>query len=750
MSPPSGSWSTQQLAEFLAVVSTAADEDATLRSGVDLVAEALNADAVALVHANELLHSVGWPAGAAPVQTILAAAASAPGAGPLLPVPGVGELPVTAVDTAEHGSARLLIARSGDPLDAEEKGLLRAMARTLGLAVSNQEAMRVLRERQRLLEGLAEIQRSIARRSPLHLVFDAIVSLAAEIIRDDQTTLILRDQDDPESLVVVASTGVPEALFEQVRRTSLHDGVGGQAIREGRLVAVDLHGQDSAAIAALGKAGLTACMAAPVYEGGEVLGSISTASYRPGRSYSAADQALLNTMAQQVSLALTDARIVSTMLHQALHDPLTGMPNRTLFGDRLAHAVQRAERTGSEVAVLFLDLDRFKPVNDSLGHAAGDQVLRVVGERISDCIRDSDTAARLGGDEFGVLLEDGPSAAAAIEVARRIIAALGHAVVLDGREVFIGASIGVAIGRRGAEDLLRQADVAMYRAKAGGKGRTVLYEASMQAQVLERMELEADLRRALPRGELELFYQPIVELASGALHGVEALLRWRHPERGLVMPAGFIPVAEETGMIVEIGRWVLSTACRQLAAWQAAGAPAGLTMNVNLSGRQLEDPELPLAVAAGIEDLSAGGGRLVLEITETVLMQDSETTIEHLRGLRSLGALLAVDDFGTGYSSLRYLSSFPVDKLKMAQPFVEQIDDGPGLSALAQTIVDLGTNLGLRVIAEGIETAGQLSVLRGLGCELGQGFHLGPPVPAAQMESAIVPRGQWLAARGMR
>jgi diguanylate cyclase (GGDEF)-like protein len=738
MSAPTGSWSTQQLAEFLAVVATAADEDVAMRSAVELIAEALDADAVALVHANELVHSVGWPAGAAPVDAIRAAAVSTSGTRLLVPVPGMGELSVTAVDAGEHNHARLVVARSGNSLDAEEKGLLRAMARTLGLAVSNHEALRVLRERQRLLEGLSDIQRSIARRAPLHLVFDAIVTLAAEIVDDDQTTLILRDQDDPDSLLVVASTGIPEELFEQVRRTSVKEGVGGQAIREARLVVVNDYGRDSAAIGVLAQAGMSACMAAPVYDDDEVLGSISTASYRPGRTYSAVDQALLTTMAQQVSLALTDARIVSTMLHQALHDPLTSMPNRALFGDRLSHALQRAERSDAEVAVLFVDLDRFKPVNDSLGHAAGDQLLQVVGQRIGECLRGSDTAARLGGDEFAVLLEDRPSAGDAIDAAQRIIEALQDPVVLEGREVFIGASIGVATGRRGAEDLLRRADVAMYRAKADGKGRIVLYEASMQAQVLERLELEADLRHALARDELELVYQPIIELMSGATHGVEALVRWRHPKRGLVLPAAFIPVAEETGMIVEIGRWVLATACGQLAAWHAAGAPAGLTMNVNLSGRQLEDPELPAAVASAVEDLRAGSGRLVLEITETILMHDTDTTIARLRDLRSLGALLAVDDFGTGYSSLRYLSSFPVDLLKMARPFVDQIDHGAELGALAQTIVDLGANLGLRVIAEGIETAEQLEVLRTLGCELGQGFHLGVPVSAIEIGPSIL------------
>ena len=301
----------------------------------------------------------------------------------------------------------------------------------------------------------------------------------------------------------------------------------------------------------------------------------------------------------------------------------------------------------------------------------------------------------------------------------------------------MGASVGIAIGRRGADDLLRKADVAMYRAKAGGKGRLVLYDPRMQGEALRRLELEADLRHALDRCEFELFYQPIVRLSSGALEGMEALLRWRHPERGLIGPADFITVTEETGLIVPIGRWVLETACRQLAAWRAAGAPADLTMNVNLSGRQLEDPALRDAVAAAVAQPGIGPGALVLDITETVLMHDTEATIERLRELRELGVLLAVDDFGTGYSSLRFLNHFPVDLLKMARPFVERLDTGSELRALAQTIVNLGANLGLPVIAEGIERPEQAAELCALGCELGQGFHFGVPAPAAEVESLI-------------
>jgi diguanylate cyclase (GGDEF)-like protein len=738
MSARGGGWATQQLAEFVAVVTTAADEHTAIRSGVERVAEALDADAAALMSGADLAHSVGWPLGAAPLEVLRASAVGTRSLACTVPVPGLGDVGIATIDVSTDGGSRLIVARASEPLDPEEKGLLRAMARTLDLAVRNHEVVGALRERQRLLEGLSEIQRSIARRTPLHQVLHAIVALAREIFDENQSMLMLRDPDDPDSLVMAASTGLSDELLDKVHRRKVGEGVSGRAVLHDRLVASDRYDEDGDAMSVFVEAGLSSAMAAPVHEDGAVVGSLSVAGYRRGRRYTAADQALLSTLAQQASLALTDARIVSDMIHQALHDPLTGMPNRTLFGDRLAHALQRTERTISEVAVLFVDLDRFKPVNDSLGHAAGDKLLRIVGQRICECLRDSDTAARLGGDEFAVLLEDLEFSDDAIGMAKRIIEAVGAPVALDGREVFVGASVGIAMGRRGADDLLRKADVAMYRAKAGGKGRLVLYDPRMQGEALRRLELEADLRRALDRGEFELFYQPIVRLASGALEGMEALLRWRHPERGLISPADFIAVTEETGLIVPIGRWVLETACRQLGAWRAAGAPPDMTMNVNLSGRQLEDPGLRDAVAEVVAQPGIGPGALVLDITETALMHDMEATIERLRELRELGVLLAVDDFGTGYSSLRYLNHFPVDLLKMARPFVERLDTGSELRALAQTIVDLGANLGLPVIAEGIERPEQLAELRLLGCELGQGFHFGVPAPAAEVESLIL------------
>ena len=732
-----GSWSTQQLAEFVVAVSSVPDEQTAVRAGVERVADALDADAVALMYGELLGYSVGWPLDRTPMQAMREVLTQDPDDWPTLPIPGLGDVPVTSVEVGEQGDAYLIVARHGEPLDAEEKGLLRAMARTLGLAMRNHQVVAALRERQRLLEGLSEIQRAIAVREPLHQVLQTITELAQEILGDDQSALLLRDPADPEVLVAAASCGVPEEIYDRSLRRRVGDGVGGRAVVEDRLVVVERYGQSSEAMPLFADAGLTSAMAAPVHVEGEVVGSLMVSSYRHGWQYSVADQTMMITLAQQASLALTDARIVGKMVHQALHDPLTGMPNRTLFGDRLGHALQRAERGTSSVTVLFVDLDRFKPVNDSLGHAAGDEVLKIVGDRISSCLRESDTAARLGGDEFAVLLEEVSSPLEANNLAQRIIDSIGEPIAIGGREVFVGASIGIAAGKRG-DDLLHKSDLAMYQAKADGKGRFAVYDPVMQGEAIERLEIEAELRGAIDRGELELYYQPIVELASGALRGVEALVRWNHPERGLVTPAAFIPVAEETGLIIDLGRWVLEAACRQLGSWYESGASHELSLNVNLSGRQLEDPGLHQAVADAVAMSGIERGTLVLEITETVLMHDTKATIARLKALRSLGVRLAVDDFGIGYSSLRYLNRFPVDVLKMASPFVERLGTDSERRSLAQTIVSLGSDLGLPVIAEGIERPEQAAALVALNCEMGQGYHFGRPVPVAQIEALIL------------
>jgi diguanylate cyclase (GGDEF)-like protein len=467
---------------------------------------------------------------------------------------------------------------------------------------------------------------------------------------------------------------------------------------------------------------------APVHIDGEPAGAL-IADQAAG-PLSATDRALLATFAEQASMALTDARLME-VINQARHDAVTGLPNRVLFLERLTRAL---EDPAANLAVLFIDLDRFKSVNDTLGHAAGDELLRAVAERISRAVRSADTAARFGGDEFAVLIEDAETPRVA-GIAERIIATLRRAFRIGGSTVFIGATVGVAYGGTGdeAEALLRQADLAMYRGKNAGGGRVESYEPSMHADLVDRVTLECDLQSALPNDELELEYQPVVDLATGAPIGLEALLRWRHPRRGTVSPGDFIPVAEETGSIVPIGRWVLREACTRLAEWRKDHPD--LRISVNVSASQLRDSDFPADLEAALTASGLPAAALTLELTESVLI--AERGGERLARLKALGLRLAVDDFGTGYSSLRYLQRLPVDVLKIDRSFVAALPGTPHDHALARMIVELGTTMQLTTVAEGIETDDQLRTVAAMGCTLGQGFHLSRPVASDRVSAVL-------------
>lgn len=421
------------------------------------------------------------------------------------------------------------------------------------------------------------------------------------------------------------------------------------------------------------------------------------------------------------------------LAHDAFHDALTGLPNRVLFADRLERALLRARASNYKaVAVLFLDLDNFKIINDSLGHAAGDRLLITVAERLQTCIRPGDTVARLGGDEFTILLEDVRDVDEVALVADRITQVLGLPVRIYEREVFTAASVGVAISENwdvAPEVLLRDADTAMYQAKAAGKGHYVVFERSMNDRILERLELEADLRRAVENREFRLYYQPIVDLDTGAMRGVEALVRWNHPKRGWIPPGKFIYIAEETGLIVPLGRWVLEEACRQANIWHTRYPDdKPLVISVNLSARQLQEGSLVDEVARVLAVSALSADHLELEITESVMMIDAEATIARLRALKALGVRLAVDDFGTGYSSMAYLSKFPLDTLKIDRSFVETLGPQDEKRAIVRAILTLAKTLNLSVTSEGIETPEQLEQLREMGSNRGQGFYFAHPL----------------------
>ncbi|MBI4319893.1 MAG: EAL domain-containing protein [Chloroflexi bacterium] len=452
----------------------------------------------------------------------------------------------------------------------------------------------------------------------------------------------------------------------------------------------------------------------------------------------------INHLAQQLEIQLAQ------LAHQAFHDPLSNLPNRALFLNRVEHALARANRHNKLVALLFLDLDNFKVVNDSLGHQMGDRMLVAVAERLKLCVRNEDTVARFGGDEFTVLLEGVAGLRDVIRVVERIEEQTQKPFVLDGHEVFATASIGIALSSREHDEpnvLLRDADLAMYRAKTSGKAHYEVFDPSLDAIAMERLQLETDLRRALERGELTVYYQPVVLLESGRIEEMEALVRWQHPRRGLLPPMEFIPLAEDTGLILPIGRWVLEQACRQAQMWNARYSTARLlAVSVNLSARQFQDPKLVEETARILHDTGLNPACLKLEITESVMMHDAESTLVTLVKLKELGLELTVDDFGTGYSSLAYLKRFPVDALKIDKTFVEKLGQDPRDSSIVRAVTAFGRALDLVVTGEGIETAEQLTKLRELGCARGQGYYFAKPLPGDQLDVLLASRMDQLGA----
>lgn len=449
----------------------------------------------------------------------------------------------------------------------------------------------------------------------------------------------------------------------------------------------------------------------------------------------------LNTMAERLRSTRDELELRNDELAQlAFFDPLTRLANRRLFRQRVEQSLAERGERPDELAVLFLDLDNFKSVNDTQGHAAGDLLLMEAAARLLRCVRTGDLVARLGGDEFGILLDPVRAPEEAVAVAERMIVALHAPFQVTEKVVRVGVSIGVAVGREGqeADELLRDADVAMYRAKGSGKGRYAVFVPAMHTALLERLEMEAELRDASHRDEMTLVYQPIVDLVDGRVVGFEALARWHHPQRGTVSPALFIPLAEEAGTILPLGRWVLAKACREAVRWSAlAPGDKPIPVSVNVSGHQLEHPSFVADVMGALNDSSLSPESLILEITESAIMRDSAATLARLRELRAFGVRLAIDDFGTGYSSLAYLQRFPFDILKIDKAFVDTLSSGESSAALARAILAIAGTLGLDAVAEGIEEPEHLERLRELGCPRGQGFLFSRPLSPADVTTYL-------------
>ncbi|MBW4620921.1 MAG: EAL domain-containing protein [Cyanosarcina radialis HA8281-LM2] len=430
------------------------------------------------------------------------------------------------------------------------------------------------------------------------------------------------------------------------------------------------------------------------------------------------------------------------LLHQALHDALTGLPNRTLFMEYLQKAIQRQKRNKDYLfAVFFIDLDRFKTINDSWGHAVGDRLLMAISSILKCCCREVDTVARLSGDEFAILLEDLHDLQNAIAVADRLLDKLTSPIHIDEHKLFSGASIGIVFGTANYQngvEVLRDADIAMYRSKALGKGRYTIFEREMYDRTVHLSQIEMDLRYALEREEFLLYYQPIVSLTTDKIIGFEALIRWQHPEKGLVFPGDFIGIAEDTGLIVPMGEWVLRSACQQLRAWQEKFPnSSSMQIGINLSNKQIKQFDFVDKLAKILADTGLTGENLRLEFTETMLMDRGEKTIELLAQLKQQKIQLSIDDFGTGYSSLSYLHSFPIDALKIDRSFVSGIDAESKNSQIVQTIITLAHSLGIKAIAEGVETPAQLARLKNLGCDEAQGYLFSKPVSARQAEAIV-------------
>ena len=622
------------------------------------------------------------------------------------------------------------------------------------------EARNLTRQRNALGETAAararseETSRKLTRQQMAVAQFGQLALEGTDIdeLTDEATALMQRVLDidiggvlkllpGGDELLLISAAGLPEEDVGRTRVATGHQSQSGYALATGLPIVVDdWHTENRFRESKLqADAGMRSAVTVLIKAKGDPYGVLGVGSRTP-RNFTQDDVSFMQSIANVLANAIERRRTEERTQHEALHDPLTGLPNRNLFLDRLQHALSVAARRENSIAVLFLDLDQFKLVNDSLGHAAGDELLGAVAPRIEQALRPGDTVARFGGDEFAVLAEDIGSERGATRIAERIAEALSRPFVLRDREHFVSASVGIAIGsgNEAPEALIRDADSALYRAKERGRGGYEIFDEVMRSRMIEHMQVENDLRRALQREELELHYQPVIKLSDGSVVALEALLRWNHPERGLVRPVGFIPVAEESRLIVPIGRWVIEQACRQAAAWQELhpdSAPVSVT--VNLSARQIADPDLLSHIEGSVRANRIDPSSLWLELTETTLLDDTSFVERTLESLKGLGVRLVLDDFGVGFSSLGSLKRLPLSMIKLDRTFLENLSEGSHDAAIVRAVNEMADTIGIGVVAEGIETHEQVRMASALGCGFAQGFHFSEPVPVGQVERLL-------------
>jgi diguanylate cyclase (GGDEF)-like protein/PAS domain S-box-containing protein len=587
---------------------------------------------------------------------------------------------------------------------------------------------------------VARLGNLVMQRPDLEHMFDEAVRAVAETL-DVEVVGVIEHLGDGRA-AVRAGVGWKDGFVGSEFEMSAMRQDGSSAYLDGTVVLDDLGSDESVQARPLREEGIVSSAHVLIGQPDQPMG-VLTANSRTRRPFPDGDVDFLQSVAHMLGGAIGRMRYEEKIRHDALHDALTGLPNRTLLLDRLGHALERARRESTRVAVLFLDLDNLKVINDSLGHSAGDELLRAIGPRMQRELREVDTVARFGGDEFAVLCEDIVDGTHAASVADRLVAAFDEPFMVGGEERFGSVSVGVVVTGpdfdRDPEQLLSDADAAMYQAKERGRGRYEMFDAGLRDRITARLRVEADLRRALEgEGQLWVAYQPYYRLPGRQIAGVEALVRWDHPEHGNVSPADFIPVAEESGLVVPLGAYVLRAACDQVARWQRETEHRGLRLTVNVSARQMAAPDFVDTVRTILADTGLHPDSLGLEITERLLLEETPGTALTIELLQALGVRLLLDDFGTGYSSLRYLQRYPLDGLKIDRAFVAGLgDQGDGDGAIIEAIVGMTRALGMGVIPEGIETDGQLARLVAMGCDHAQGFLLSRPLPAGELEGLL-------------